>query len=77
MKQTRQCPKCGSSDLLCFLNDGFLDSSTKGIAVGKTIFSNVSVERYICCGCGYTEEWVRRNDIQRLKQSSKAKPVNQ
>ncbi|MBQ8079688.1 MAG: hypothetical protein IJ236_07020 [Oscillospiraceae bacterium] len=77
MKQSKQCPKCGSRDLCCFVNDGFLDGSAKGIAVGATIFSNVSVERYICCGCGYTEQWVSPGDIQKLKQSSKAKPVNQ
>ena len=75
MKYKKLCPKCGSADLICFVNDGFLDSSEKGIAVGMTIFSNVSVERYICCQCGYTEQWVDPRSIPQLKESKKAKPI--
>ncbi|MBQ8926903.1 MAG: hypothetical protein IJ055_01335 [Oscillospiraceae bacterium] len=75
MRQTKQCPKCGSRDILYFANDGFMDSSSKGIAVGLTVFSNVNVERYICCGCGYTEQWVAKQDIEELRRSRKAMPI--
>ena len=34
---------------------------------GMTIFSAVLVHRYVCCKCGYSEEWIDRKDIQTLK----------
>jgi len=40
---------------------------------GATIFSGVDVNRYICCSCGFTEEWIDLEDIKRLKESKKAK----
>lgn len=76
MKYAKQCPKCGSTDLILYHNDGFPDDSKRGIMVGITIFSSVPMERYICCNCGYTEEWVDRSCIEELKRSHKAIQVN-
>lgn len=75
MKYAKKCPKCGSGDLIRVTNDGFPDSSSKGIMTGITILSNIPVERYICCGCGYTEEWLSHSSIEKLRTSGKAKPV--
>lgn len=33
----------------------------------------ISPNRYICCECGYTEEWIDREDIEKVKKSKKAK----
>jgi len=73
MKNTRICPKCNSSDILRF--DGYLGPYGSGnyVMTGNTIFSAVNVNRYICCACGYTEEWIDKEDIEKVKKSKKAK----
>lgn len=73
MKLTNTCPKCGSSDIIRF--DGYTGAYGTGnnIMTGATIFSTVNVNRYVCCTCGYSEEWIDREDIEKLKASKKAK----
>lgn len=73
MKNTRICPKCNSSDILRF--DGYSGPYGSGnyVMTGNTIFSAVNVNRYICCACGYTEEWIDKEDIEKIKKSKKAK----
>lgn len=73
MKNTRICPKCSSSDILRF--DGYTGAYGSGnnMMTGNTVFSAVNVNRYICCACGYTEEWIDREDIEKVKKSKKAK----
>jgi hypothetical protein len=39
---------------------------------GHTIFSGVNVNRYICCCCGYTEEWIDVEDLGKIVTSKKA-----
>ena len=72
MKNTNKCPKCGSSDIVRF--DGYAGAHGAGnnIMVGMTVFSAVNVNRYICCSCGYTEEWIDKEDIEKVKHSRKA-----
>ncbi|MCR4645048.1 MAG: hypothetical protein K5695_06535 [Oscillospiraceae bacterium] len=77
MKNTKQCPKCGSTDIIVFMNDGYPEGAHHGIMTGITIMSTVPLHRYICCNCGYTEQWVNRSNIEKLKQCKKAKPVNE
>ena len=43
------------------------------IMTGNTIFSTIDVNRYICCDCGYTEEWIDKADIEKIVNSKKAK----
>ena len=43
--------------------------------VGKTIISAVNVNRYICCDCGFTEEWIDKSDLETVKKSKKAKRI--
>ena len=73
MKNTRICPKCSSSDILRF--DGYTGAYGSGnnMMTGNTVFSTVSVNRYVCCECGYTEEWIDKEDIEKVKKSKKAK----
>lgn len=75
MKNSRICPKCNGSDIVRI--DGYAGAHGSGnnIMVGMSIFSAVNVNRYICCECGYTEEWVDKGDIERVKKSKKAQPV--
>lgn len=73
MKQTKICPKCGSTKIVRF--DGYSGpyGSGNNVLTGATIFSAVDVNRYICCSCGYSEEWIDREDLEKIYESRKAK----
>ncbi|MBQ6906580.1 MAG: hypothetical protein IJN75_06130 [Clostridia bacterium] len=73
MKNTKICPKCRSNDIVRI--DGYAGAYGVGnnIMVGNTIFSAVNVNRYICCSCGYSEEWIDKQDIEKVASSRKAK----
>ena len=72
MKNQKVCPKCGGSDILII--DGYVGAHGAGnnIMLGVSIFSAIDVDRYICCSCGYTEEWVNMGDIEAIRKSKKA-----
>ncbi len=76
MKNTKVCPKCQSNDIIRI--DGYVDSGGAGnnIRLGMTAWSAVHVNRYICCNCGFTEEWLDEVDVEKAKNSSKARRVN-
>ena len=73
MKNAGICPKCRSNHIVRV--DGYAGAYGSGnhIMVGHSIFSSVNVNRYICCSCGYTEEWIDKEDIDRIANSKKAK----
>lgn len=68
MKKEQICPKCNCTDILR------IEGSAKGYGVGNnipmgvSILSYVKVPRYVCCNCGYTEEWIDLKDIPKLKK---------
>ena len=73
MKNTKICPKCQSNEIVRI--DGYAGpyGSGNNVLTGATIFSAVDVNRYICCSCGYTEEWIDADDIDKIRKSKKAK----
>ena len=73
MKKTGICPKCGSSEIVRM--DGYVGpyGSGNNLQTGKTIFSAVNVNRYICLGCGFSEEWIDECDLAQVANSKKAK----
>lgn len=73
MKNTKKCPKCSSADIVRI--DGYAGAYGSGnnVMVGASIFSAVNVNRYVCCNCGFTEEWIDNEDIEKVKNSKKAK----
>ena len=73
MKIKKICPKCNSTDIVRI--DGYSGPYGTGnnIMIKATIFSAVNVNRYICCTCGFTEEWIDKEDIEKVKNSRKAK----
>ncbi len=73
MKTSKICPKCQSADIVRI--DGYTGAYGSGnnIMTGKTVFSTVNVHRYVCCNCGFTEEWIDRDDIETVKNSKRAK----
>lgn len=77
MKNTKICPKCSSSDIVII--DGYAGAYGSGnnIMVGATVFSAVPVNRYVCCSCGYTEEWVDQEELEKVKRSKKARRLRE
>ena len=72
MRNTKPCPKCNSTDILKIpgLAGGY--GSGNNIPTGMSIFSAVKVTRYLCCECGYSEEWIdNKEDIEKLQKKFK------
>jgi len=71
MKTKRTCPKCDSKDIIR------IEGSVNGYGAGNNIpmgviaLSYVKVPRYVCCQCGYAEEWIDLEDISKLKKKFK------
>lgn len=61
-----KCPKCGSLDILRVEGRVGAYGSGNNIQTGLTNFSAVRVPRYVCCSCGYSEEWIDKKDISLL-----------
>lgn len=68
MKTTKICPKCQSTDVIRVEGSAQAYGVGNNIPVGATLFSYVKVPRYVCCNCGYTEEWIDIADIPKLKK---------
>lgn len=72
MKNQHICPKCGSNDI--FIIDGHAGAYGAGnnIENGLTVFSYIPVDRYVCGNCGFSEEWIRQEDIEKARHSKRA-----
>lgn len=68
MKNTKICPKCQSNDIIMIPGRAEAYGVGNNIKAGATVFSAVLVHRYLCCNCGYSEEWVNTEDIPKLKK---------
>lgn len=68
MRFTATCPKCGGKDILFVEGKSDAYGVGNNIPAGMTIFSAVLVKRYICCRCGYSEEWIDQSDITKLEK---------
>lgn len=64
MKNTNKCPKCGSEEVV--LVKGTKDRYDIGnnISLGGVL---VMVDKYVCCDCGYCEEWIDKKDAKYVK----------
>ena len=71
MKNSKKCPKCSSSDII--IVDGYTGAYGSGnnIITGYSIFSGVGIDRYICCSCGFTEEWIAVDQIEKIRKSKR------
>ncbi len=59
MMHTRQCPKCGSREIVRVPDRPLRHASGNNIYTAHfENFGKVPVIRYLCCGCGYVENWV-------------------
>ena len=69
MKNTRICPKCSSSDIVRI--QGKQEAYGVGNYVRVGFIATVGVHRYVCTTCGFTEEWIDREDLERVKNKYK------
>ena len=69
MKNTNKCPKCGSDDIKLVVDPQFMEHSGNSIRVG--FMASVDIHRYVCCSCGFTEEWIDKKDIPALRKAFK------
>ena len=73
MKYSKECPKCRSTYIVRFEGYTGAYGSGNNLMVGSTIFSGVNVNRYVCCNCGFTEEWIDQENLIEVANSKKAK----
>ena len=57
MRNTQQCPKCESTDVIMIEGQRF--NQTQIISLTKWGAANAVLDRYLCANCGFTEEWIQ------------------
>ncbi|WP_298030134.1 hypothetical protein [uncultured Dysosmobacter sp.] len=64
MKNSRKCPKCGSTDIVCCkaVVKGAYDRIQRGIV------AQADTDRWVCCACGYCELWVDQEALKDLRE---------
>lgn len=68
MKYSKSCPKCNSTNI-AYVPDNAHRYLSNSIYITKNAFvERVPVTRYVCCDCGYVENWA-----ENLMQLSKIK----
>lgn len=70
MKNTHTCPKCGSHRIVRIPDQPRRHASGNNIyTTTVTLLGKIPVIRYVCCDCGFVENWVEtqreREDILR------------
>ena len=71
MKNGNLCPKCGSRKIVRIPDNPRRHASGNNIYTTQaTLLGKIPVIRYVCCGCGYTENWVEtRRDLEKLNET--------
>ena len=54
------CPKCGGTEIL------HIDGRSVIGGVIPAGWTGAKVNRFLCIGCGYSEEWIEPKDIAKL-----------
>jgi len=64
LKNTKTCPKCENNKIIR------IKVFSQGTSVPAGFLNGiVTLSRYICCNCGYVEEWIdSKEDIRRLEE---------
>ena len=64
-----KCPKCGETDIIKVGGNAEAYGEGNYIQCGMTNRSMVDLDRYVCCNCGFIEEWVDTRDIEKIKKA--------
>ena len=71
MKNSGRCPKCGSVDIVRVPDNPRRYTSGNNIyTTNITLFGKIPVIRYVCCNCGYVENWVeKQEELNKIRNS--------
>ncbi len=64
MKNENICSKCNNADILRVM--GQHEGYGAGNNIKTSLMKRVGVHRYICCNCGFVEEWIDKDDIEKI-----------
>lgn len=68
MKQSAKCVKCGGQEIIRAPDHVGAYGAGNNIRLGGFPVKRVTLTRYICAGCGYSEDWIdSQQDIDRVK----------
>ena len=75
MKKTGVCPKCGGADIVRVPGGvrSTMDNTQNFVIRG---FQSAPVDRYICCACGFSEEWLREEDLEKAQLRGLANTID-
>ncbi len=69
MKNTKCCPKCSSKNIACVPDNAHRYLANSIVITNIAWVKRIPVARYVCCDCGYVENWVEtqsgREEIKR------------
>ncbi len=70
MKNTKCCPKCCSKNIVR-VPDNAHRYLANSIAITNVAWvKRIPVARYVCCDCGYVENWVEnRHELTKIKET--------
>lgn len=70
MKIKKVCPKCKSTNIIGIAGKSGQVFARENIAnyLQLDAFHAVEKQTYICCDCGYSEEWINDADLEMLKK---------
>ncbi|MCI8597686.1 MAG: hypothetical protein HFJ10_04490 [Lachnospiraceae bacterium] len=71
MKNERKCPKCASQNVVRVPDNCYRHASGNNIyTTTVTLIGKIPVIRYVCCDCGYVENWVEhKNELEKIKRT--------
>ena len=58
MKNTKRCPKCGSQAIVRVPDNAHRYLANSICMTSLAFVKRIPVARYVCCECGYVENWV-------------------
>lgn len=71
MKNERRCPKCQSKNIVRVPDNPYRHASGSNIyTTTRTLIGKIPVIRYVCCNCGYVENWVEnQQELEKIKNT--------
>ncbi|MBR4887800.1 MAG: hypothetical protein IKU17_01510 [Clostridia bacterium] len=72
MKNTNTCPKCSGTSIAHFKGLSGHWGTGNMLCVGTTVLQSVPIDQYVCCDCGYVEQWIDKKHLEKVKNSKRA-----
>jgi len=71
MKNSGVCSKCQSGNIVKF--EGVIGRPGEQVQIGFITTSAVPMHKYVCCNCGFVEEWIDNENLEKVEKSKRAK----